>query len=85
MASSSRRTSATSQASRPAGSAVATPDSAYLAHLDAVLFFGPVLPHAQTISRLLRSLLDNPPSAALAGIGADLRALPALLAAHPSL
>ncbi len=55
-----------------------------LARGDAVLFFGPLLPHAQTLDRLLRNALagDLPPAAALAP---DVRALPARLRAHPAL
>ena len=57
-----------------------------LARGDRVLFFGPVLPHAQTLDRLVRNALDNdmaaPPGAALA---ADVRALPARLREHADL
>ena len=57
-----------------------------LARGDRVLFFGPVLPHAQTLDRLVRTALDNGmaalPGAALA---ADVRALPARLREHADL
>ncbi len=57
-----------------------------LARGDRVLFFGPLLPHAQTLDRLVRNALDNAmaelPSAALAP---DVRALPARLRGHADL
>ena len=57
-----------------------------LARGDRVLFFGPVLPHAQTLDRLVRNALDNDlpalPSVALA---ADVRALSARLREHADL
>jgi thioredoxin-like negative regulator of GroEL len=51
-----------------------------------VLFFGPVLPHAQTLDRLVRNALDTelPPLAAGA-LADDVRALPARLRAHEGL
>ena len=57
-----------------------------LARGDHVLFFGPLLPHAQTLERLVRSALDSelpPPSAAARA--PDVRALPARLAGHEDL
>ena len=57
-----------------------------LARGDRVLFFGPVMPHAQTLDRLVRSALDTelpPPSAA--ALAPDVRALPARLRAHAAL
>jgi len=57
-----------------------------LARGDHVLFFGPLLPHAQTLDRLVRGALDGrlpPPSAA--ALAHDVRALPAQLAAHEEL
>ncbi len=54
-----------------------------LARGDQVLFFGPVLPHAQTLDRLVRSALDTelpPPTAA--ALAPDVRALPARLREH---
>ena len=57
-----------------------------LARGDQVLFFGPVLPHAQTLDRLVRNALDHDlaalPAAALAP---DVRALPARLREHADL
>jgi hypothetical protein len=57
-----------------------------LARGDRVLFFGPVLPHAQTLDRLVRSVLDShlaaPSTAALA---ADVHALPGRLGEHAGL
>lgn len=55
-----------------------------LARADQVLFFGPVLPHAQTIDRLVRGALagELPPLSALAP---DVRALPARLREHAAL
>jgi len=54
-----------------------------LARGEAVLFFGPILPHAQTIDRLLRAALagEMPPLAADA-LAPDVRALPARLRGH---
>ena len=57
-----------------------------LARGDQVLFFGPVLPHAQTLDRLVRSALDTdlPPPTASA-LAHDVRALPARLREHADL
>ena len=57
-----------------------------LARGDDVLFFGPLLPHAQTLDRLLRGaiageLAPMPPST----LAPDVRALPARLRAHATL
>ncbi|HYP30390.1 MAG TPA: thioredoxin family protein [Burkholderiaceae bacterium] len=57
-----------------------------LARGDAVLFFGPLLPHAQTLDRLVRGALAGelpPPTAA--ALAPDVRALPARLRAHATL
>ena len=54
-----------------------------LARGDQVLFFGPVLPHAQTIDRLVRSALDTDlPPLSTAALAPDVRALPARLREH---
>jgi thioredoxin 1 len=51
-----------------------------LARGDQVLFFGPVLPHAQTLDRLVRSVLaDELRPLAAAALAPDVRALPARL------
>jgi thioredoxin 1 len=57
-----------------------------IARGDRVLFFGPVMPHAQTLDRLVRGALDTglPPLAA-AALAPDVRALPARLRAHAAL
>jgi hypothetical protein len=57
-----------------------------LARGDQVLFFGPVLPHAQTLDRLVRNALDTelPPLPA-ATLAPDVRALPARLREHADL
>ena len=57
-----------------------------LARGDAVLFFGPILPHAQTIDRLLRGAVagELPPLSPDA-LAPDVRALPARLRAHATL
>ena len=57
-----------------------------LARGDHVLFFGPLLPHAQTLDRLLRGALagDLPPLSA-AALAPDVRALPARLGEHGDL
>ncbi len=57
-----------------------------LARGDQALFFGPLLPHAQTLDRLLRGALagDLPPLSAGA-LAPDVRALPARLGGHPGL
>jgi hypothetical protein len=53
---------------------------------DQVLFFGPVLPHAQTLDRLLRSALDTElPPLTPAALADDVRALPARLRSHDAL
>jgi thioredoxin 1 len=54
-----------------------------LARGDHVLFFGPLLPHAQTLDRLVRGALagELPPLSA-AALAPDVRALPARLAGH---
>ena len=54
-----------------------------LARGDQVLFFGPLLPHAQTLDRLVRSALDTDlPPLAPATLAPDVRALAARLRAH---
>jgi len=57
-----------------------------LARGDRVLFFGPILPHAQTLDRLVRSALDAalPPLTA-AALEPDVMGLPARLRQHPDL
>ncbi len=47
-----------------------------------VLFFGPLLPHAQTLDRLLRSLLERAPALDARTLPADVVALPGRLAGH---
>ena len=57
-----------------------------LARGDRVLFFGPLLPHAQTLDRLVRGGLSGdlpPPSAA--ALADDVAALPARLRDHAAL
>ena len=49
-----------------------------------VLFFGPVLPHAQTLDRLVRNAMAHP-APAPAGLAADVLALPERLAGHAAL
>ena len=57
-----------------------------LARGDAVLFFGPILPHAQTVDRLLRGALAGElPPLSPAALAPDVRALPARLREHASL
>jgi hypothetical protein len=57
-----------------------------LARGDRVLFFGPLLPHAQTLDRLVRNALDNDmPALSTAALAPDVRALPARLRAHRAL
>jgi thioredoxin 1 len=57
-----------------------------LARGDRVLFFGPVLPHARTLERLVRGALDGGlPAPTAAALMADVRALPARLRGHPAL
>ena len=54
-----------------------------LARGDDVLFFGPVMPHAQTLDRLVRSALDTAlPALSPAALAPDVRALPARLRRH---
>jgi thioredoxin 1 len=55
-----------------------------IARDDRVLFFGPVMPHAQTLDRLVRSMLDHAPEAVDAP-GPDVAALPARLRGHAAL
>jgi hypothetical protein len=57
-----------------------------LARGDQVLFFGPLLPHAQTLDRMLRGAIagELPPLTA-AALAPDVRALPARLRAHEAL
>jgi thioredoxin 1 len=57
-----------------------------LARGDQVLFFGPLLPHAQTLDRLVRGALagDLPPASATA-LAPDVRSLPARLRDHATL
>ena len=48
-----------------------------------MLFFGPVLPHAQTLDRLVRNALDDDlPPLSPAALAPDVRALPARLRGH---
>jgi hypothetical protein len=56
-----------------------------LARDDTVLFFGPVMPHAQTLDRLVRSALDGSQARATGVLAADVAALPARLRAHAAL
>ena len=57
-----------------------------LARGDRVLFFGPLLPHAQTLDRLVRNALDNDMAALPAAtLAPDVRALPARLREHADL
>ena len=57
-----------------------------LARGDQVLFFGPVMPHAQTLDRLARGALDaGLPPLAPDALTPDVRALPARLRAHAAL
>ena len=57
-----------------------------LARGDRVLFFGPVLPHAQTLDRLVRNALDSDIAALPAAtLAPDVRALPARLREHADL
>jgi thiol-disulfide isomerase/thioredoxin len=50
-----------------------------------VLFFGPVMPHAQTLDRLVRSALDHPVALARETLAPDVVALPPRLAAHAAI
>ena len=57
-----------------------------LARGDQVLFFGPVLPHAQTLDRLVRGALAGElPPLSPAALAPDVRALPARLGEHAAL
>jgi thioredoxin 1 len=57
-----------------------------LARADQVLFFGPVMPHVQTLDRLVRSALDTDlPALARDALAPDVRALPARLRTHAAL
>jgi thiol-disulfide isomerase/thioredoxin len=57
-----------------------------LARGDRILFFGPLLPHAQTLDRIVRGALDAglPPLDATT-LAPDLRALPARLRGHAAI
>ena len=57
-----------------------------LARGDAILFFGPILPHAQTVDRLLRGAVagDLPPLSPDT-LAPDVRALPGRLRGHAAL
>jgi hypothetical protein len=50
-----------------------------------LLFFGPVLPHAQTLDRLVRGMLEHPVPVPAAAWPADAVALPARLASHAAI
>ena len=57
-----------------------------LARGDQVLFFGPILPHAQTLDRLVRSALDTSlPPLDPSALAPDALALPGRLREHASL
>jgi thioredoxin-like negative regulator of GroEL len=57
-----------------------------LARGDAVLFFGPLMPHAQTLDRLVRGALAHPDALAPpAALPADVRALPGRLRGHAAI
>jgi hypothetical protein len=56
-----------------------------LARDDTVLFFGPVMPHAQTLDRLVRSALDGSHARTTGVLADDVVALPARLRAHAAL
>ncbi len=57
-----------------------------LARGEDVLFFGPLMPHAQTLDRLVRGALDTAlPALAPDALAPDVRALPARLRAHAAL
>ena len=57
-----------------------------LARGDEVLFFGPILPHAQTLDRLVRSALDSAlPPLDPSALAPDVLALPGRLREHASL
>ena len=57
-----------------------------LARADQVLFFGPILPHAQTLDRLVRNALEHDMAVlSAATLAPDVRALPARLRGHADL
>ena len=56
-----------------------------LARGDAVLFFGPVMPHAQTLDRLVRSMLDKSAPPPLAALDPDVARLAVRLRTHAAL
>ena len=56
-----------------------------LARGDAILFFGPVMPHAQTLERLVRSAMSGAAVPMAAALAPDLAALPARLRGHEEL
>ena len=56
-----------------------------IARGERVLFFGPVMPHAQTLERLVEGALDDALGALPAGLEPDALALPRRLAAHAPL
>ena len=57
-----------------------------LARGDEVLFFGPILPHAQTLDRLVRSALDSAlPPLDPSALATDVLALPGRLREHETL
>jgi len=57
-----------------------------LARGDAILFFGPLLPHAQTIDRLLRGAIAGElPPLSTDALAPDVRALPGRLRGHVTL
>ena len=55
-----------------------------IARGDEVLFFGTVMPHAQTLDRLVRSALEDAPAVTADALPADVRALPGRLAKRPA-
>ncbi|HEX7639909.1 MAG TPA: thioredoxin domain-containing protein [Burkholderiaceae bacterium] len=52
---------------------------------DTVLFFGPLMPHAQTLDRLVRAALDGTRAADPAALAPDVLALPRRLAGHEAI
>ncbi|MET0382220.1 MAG: thioredoxin domain-containing protein [Burkholderiaceae bacterium] len=56
-----------------------------LARADRVLFFGPVMPHAQTLDRLVRSALDGSAAVTPQEVAPEIAALPRRLAAHDAI
>ena len=56
-----------------------------LARGDRVLFFGPVLPHAQTVDRLVRHMLDGAPALDARALATEVVALPGRLAGHAAI